>query len=822
VEASNVPSALIVPILAALRNAEQEDPREQAAGTPEQEMLTSMTTPNPFDHRCWLTTLLLAALAVYFVASGPGRAQPADPAEQSSPSAAPDLPRPEHPNPQAVRSEWLNLNGRWEFAETNDDETERYLSGRPYPETIVVPFCREAPLSGIHRREFVKNVWYRRTFDLPQGWKSPRVRFHIGACDWRTTVWVNKKIQGTHTGGNAPVSFDITDALQKKGNQVVIHAFDDTPSGLQPLGKQSNRSESWGIFYTPTTGIWQTVWLEGVGSTFIREFRVEPDPEKKQAAVCVVLDGPTEGLTLRVDAFAEGNPSGSVQMPAIWRDNRLLINLDTKRLWSPSDPFLYDLSLTVKHGDKTVDQVNSYFGLRRVRIEGAAILINDQPVFQRLILDQGFYPDGVWTAPTDDALRGDIELSMACGFNGARLHQKVFEPRFLYWADKLGYLVWGEFPSYGANYADARVNMPIIREWGEIVARDRNHPSIIGWCPFNETPGDAGPLQNAVVNLTRELDPSRPVIDTSGWTHSLPDPEVMDAHDYDQNPDTFRKRWAASVQGLPERYGFKRRNRLPFMLSEFGGIGFNLDAHSWGYGNAPETKEDFYTRFKGLVDAQLDNPNHFGFCYTQLTDVEQEHNGLYSFDRKPKFDPRTLHTIVSRKAIYEKDPPLTFAEAPPMDWTLLIGSFYDEHLSWSWRYTTEQPPENWNQPGFDDSKWAAGRPPYGRKEGKWQAMIRTPWTTSDIWLRQDCAYDGKPFDKAFVVIHYDNDTKIFLGGQPVWSGTGWNDRYDAFDVTDTVRSALKPGLNPVAAHVHQDAGGQYFDIALLIGAIRKE
>jgi hypothetical protein len=730
------------------------------------------------------------------------------------------IPRPEHPRPDAIRAEWLNLNGPWEFAETNEDETSRFLSGAPYSDTIVVPFCREAPASGIERREFVKNVWYRRAFSMPNDWKSPRVRLHVGACDWKTRVWVNGTLVGIHTGGNSPFAFDVTDVVRKTGNQVVIHAFDDTASGLQPLGKQSIRGESWAIFYTPTTGIWQTVWLDGVGETFIKDVRLGPDPEGQCIRITASLSGPPEGLHLIAEVSADGRAVGTAEVRTCWRDNRMVVDLSEKRLWSPSDPFLYDVKFVLKRGDETVDELLSYFGLRHVCIVGAAILINNQPIFQRLILDQGFYPKGIWTAPTDEALKKDIELSMACGFNGARLHQKVFEPRFLYWADKLGYLVWGEYPSYGANYSDPRVNLPIVQEWNELVARDRNHPSIIGWCPFNETPGDAGPLQETVLGLTRQLDPSRPVIETSGWTHTVDDPEVLDAHDYHSSPDAIKTQYGQPVAGLPERYGITSRPGLPFMISEFGGIGYDLKDSSWGYGSAPQTKDEFHKRFDGVVKALLDTPTLFGFCYTQLTDIEQECNGLYYYDRRPKFDVKRVHDVVSRAAAYEKTPPTTPAEPAPMEWTLLIGSFHDEHLCWSWWHTTEKPTDDWAQPGFPFWTWTAGRPPYGKKEGEWERWIRTPWTTPDIWLRQDAAYDGKPFDKAVLVIHHDNEVEVLVGGQPLWGGAGWNDQYEAFDVTEAARANLKPGLNAVAAHVHQDGGGQYFDMALLIGLKR--
>jgi beta-galactosidase/beta-glucuronidase len=577
----------------------------------------------------------------------------------------PSTPRPEHPLPQMVRTEWLNLNGSWEFAETDDAKDESWLSGKPYPDKIVVPFCRESSLSGLARTGFVKNVWYRRTFQKPADWKSQRVRLHIGACDWKTTVWINNQLVGEHTGGSVAFCFDITDFLKAGDNTLVIRAFDDTRSGLQATGKQAHSEKSQACVYTRTTGIWQTVWLEGVGSAYVRDVRIEPDAAHSRVLIQAEVDGPCDGLTLKAVALADGKEVGSAETPADWRNTRLSLDLSDKRLWSIESPFLYDLKISLVRDGRPVDRVNSYFGLRDVTIRGAAILINGKPVFQRTVLDQGFYPAGIWTAPSDADLRKDIELSQAVGFNGARLHQKVFEPRFLYWADKMGYIVWDEFPNWGLNYKDPRINLPVIDEWVEIVRRDRNHPSIVGWCPFNETPPEAGPVQNTVARLTQAIDPARPVIDSSGYYHGLPNPDVLDFHDYEQNPSIFKKQWedafASGTLAQKHRGASRRTDLVPFFLSEYGGIGWNMK-EGWGYGDAPKDLEAFYVRFQGLTDAQLDNPNLFGYCYTQLTDVEQEQNGLYTYDRKPKFDVKRLNKIQTRQAAYEKTPPLALPE----------------------------------------------------------------------------------------------------------------------------------------------------------------
>ena len=733
------------------------------------------------------------------------------------------LPRPEHPMPQAERGEWLNLNGTWEFAETNDAEQGKYLAPDPYPDRIIVPFCRESRLSGLARRPFVKHVWYRRTVTLPETWKSPRTRLHLGACDWRTDVWVNGTLAGKHTGGNVDFAFDITPLLKHGENILIIHAFDDTASGLQALGKQSITGKSEGIFYTQTTGIWQTVWLEGVGTSFISNFALDPDPERERALLNVAVDGPAQGLTIRAEASADGQAVAKAEAPAEWRNNALVLSVPKPHLWSHNDPFLYGLTLELIRDGQVVDSLKSYFGMRRVRIDGAAILINGEPVFQRLVLDQGFYPDGVWTAPTDEALKQDIELSMACGFNGARLHQKVFEPRFLYWADKLGYLVWGEFPSYGANYGNPAVNAPIINEWVEILQRDRNHPAIIGWCPFNETEPINAEIQEAVVRITRNIDPSRPVIESSGYAHTIADPEVLDTHDYDGNPETFRARYAdmfsgKALSGLPERYGIQNAVSVPYMISEYGGIGFGVEKGGWGYGNAPKDLDQFYARFKGLADALLDNRSIFGLCYTQLTNVEQEQNGLLKFDRTPKFDFALLKSILGREAAYEKNPPHAGEPAPPrFTWKVLLGAVQDAGLARPSRFTTEKPADGWEQSGFDAAAWKEAPAPFGNKGGHWAEMIKTKWTAHDLWLRQEFTADSAAFDAAALVTHFDEDTEIYVNGKEIWRHDRWNDRYEGVDVSDTLRGALIAGKNVVAVHVHQNSGGQYFDMALLAG-----
>jgi len=711
----------------------------------------------------------------------------------------------------------LNLNGEWEFAET-DDSSAQYLDNKPYPDKIIVPFCRESKLSGLGRRGFIKNVWYRRSFELGKNWKSLRTRLHVGACDWETTVWLNGKIVGSHRGGSAPVILEITDYLQPGKNTVVIHAFDDTRSGTQETGKQSQAEESFGCLYTRVTGLWQTVWLEGMGASYIKDFKIECHPETSGVVIRPDIDVPGSGLKIKAVAYAGNRVVGTAQVPVDWRNTQLDLKLSEKHLWSVDNPYLYSLRLLVLDGEKVVDELHSYFGLRTVSINGAAILINNKAVFQRLILDQGYYPDGVWTAPSDQALKHDIELSQAIGYNGARLHQKVFEPRFLYWADRLGYLVWGESPNWGLDAGNPLSHLPFINEWAEIIRRDANHPAIVGWCPFNETPANAVPLQNTVVNLTRMLDPSRPVLDTSGWTHGIANPEVLDMHDYDQNTISFRNNWndSSSINAsLPTRYGGGgAAKKIPFFISEFGGTGWSKNS-GWGYGAAPKNIEEFYTRYKGLADALLDSRYLFGFCYTQLYDVEQEQNGLYTYQRQPKFDVKRMHDIIARKAEYEKNPP-TDTKDRLCKWQVLVGAVQDKDMAKEWRYRFNTPPSDWMSPGFDDSNWAHGYAGFGQKAGS-EAFIKTSWTSKDIWLRQDFEYTGTSFEKIVLVTHFDNGCRIYINGQLVWQHDGWVDKYTGFDITKKGLKAIIRGRNTIAIHCMQESGGQFIDAALLIG-----
>jgi beta-galactosidase/beta-glucuronidase len=580
--------------------------------------------------------------------------------------SAETLPRPEYPRPEMVRDEWLNLNGEWDFAlDLSMSGEERGLpDGAGFDRKIIVPFAPESILSGVGFKDFIRAAWYKRTFALPAAWRGKRILLHFEACDHTAAVWVNGRKAGGHQGGYTPFTLDVTKHLVPGENTIVVEALDDTRSGLQPTGKQSDRFASYGCMYTRTTGLWQTVWLEPVAAAHILKYRVVPDIDNARALITVTMsESPAEGrLRLRVtregrrefEAVAKAAPA--VTFGAV---------LKSPALWGIGHPSLYDLEITYERGAAVEDKIVGYFGMRKFEVRGNKFYLNNAPIFLRTVLDQGFYPDGVYTAPSDEALKRDIELSMSFGFDGARLHQRVFERRFLYWADRLGYLVWGEFSDWGLDLGRPETALALDREWSEAVERDVNHPCIIGWCPLNERWGENYPgLIANLFALTKRLDPARPALDASGGYHEAV-PDVYDAHDYDQDAASLKKTFDGLLASPPAVYvnaNVKRHTAYvgqPYYVSEYGGIWWNpgqTDGKAWGYGDRPKNLEEFLERYKRLTEVLLANPAVAGFCYTQLYDIEQEVNGLMTFDRRPKHDPAYFRKINQQPAAIEKLP----------------------------------------------------------------------------------------------------------------------------------------------------------------------
>ena len=574
--------------------------------------------------------------------------------------------RPEHPRPDAVRAEWLNLNGEWDFEIDNAlvGVEKNYFSRSSLKDKIIVPFCPESRLSGVAHTDFMNAVWYRRNIEIPEAWQGKRILLHIGACDYETQVFVNGRGVGTHKGGYTPFCFDITNEVTDKGNYITVYAKDDTRSPKQVSGKQSPRLNSYGCMYTRTTGIWQTVWLEAMDEAHIERYEAVADVENTMVILSAETSERALGATLKATVYFDGREVGAGETTILGRRSTIAVKLSEKHLWELGDGKLYDVVFKIVKDGETKDTLKGYFGLRDVRLTRDGFYLNGRRVFGRFVLDQGFYPDGIYTAPSDEALIFDIEASMKLGFNGARLHQKVFEPRFLYHADRLGYMVFDETGNWGLDHTDPLSIYNFLPEWIEEVKRDMSHPSVIGWCPFNETWDKDGRRQsndfiNMIFEVTRAIDPTRPIVTNSGSYPCKSD--VHDVHDYEQDPEKFREYYSHIGEGVikcqlyrgqPKRQWYDPKK--PVFVSEYGGIRWvEGDGNGWGYGVSVKTKEEFLARLEGLTDVLLENKDIFAYCYTQLTDVEQEQNGLLTYDRKFKFPPEVINSILSKKAAIE-------------------------------------------------------------------------------------------------------------------------------------------------------------------------
>jgi len=450
------------------------------------------------------------------------------------------IPREEHPRPDFKRMDWINLNGEWQFEidiSNTGKEKKFYLPEKQMCEKIVVPFSPESTLSNIGNKDFMVSVWYQKQLNIPEKWKNRRIFLNFGAVDYLTTVWINGEEVGRHIGGYTPFRFEITKFL-KRENFLTVNAYDDCRTQLQPSGKQSHLYNSHGCYYTRTTGIWQTVYLEATGENYLKNMKTYPDVETGIVYLLLDVEGNSDikiELFQQEEKVAEKTVSGSGLITTS-------IPINNFELWSPSSPVLYNLKITLLAKGVQQDVLEAYFGFRKVEIKGNKILLNGNRLFMKMVLDQGYYPDGIYTAPDQREIINDIKISMDMGFNGARLHEKVFEPLVLYYADKLGYLLWSEYPNWGLkNHLHREGYEVLLKEWVAVIERDFNHPSIIGWCPLNETlqPPQDDALVRALYKTTKAIDSTRPVIDTSGYTHTETD--IYDCHNYSQDPDEFKK-----------------------------------------------------------------------------------------------------------------------------------------------------------------------------------------------------------------------------------------------------------------------------------------
>lgn len=602
------------------------------------------------------------------------------------------IPRPEHPRPQFVRDRWLTLNGMWEFErDPGDSGLERGLLRRELTDRILVPFAPESEMSGIADTDFHEAVWYRRSMVVPSDWPSGhRVLLHCQAIDHDATVWVAGVEVGRHRGGHSSFTLDITAALDgAREAELVIRARDPRHEVL-PRGKQATWFGNTHCNYTRTTGIWQPVWIESVPRAYLARPRITPDAGRGVFDIDVPLVHGLPGQSVRAvlsDADGEVVSDQSVVGMAMVPGLHLRVPEARRRLWGPEDPHLYSLDIALLDEEgAVVDSLASYAGLRSISIDGVRVLLNGEPVFQRLVLDQQYWPESLMTAPSEEALIRDIELGMSAGFNGARLHQKVAEERFLHHCDRMGYLIWGEFADWGAaGQGPAGHNQgqtpTFVAQWVEVLERDHSHPSIIGWCPLNETHQFLHDrftvLDDVTVAMfwaTKGMDRTRPVIDASGYSHRVMETDIWDSHDYEQDPVAF----GAKMTGLDDGDPFANTgqntgaaandapayslpyNGQPYFCSEYGGVWWvpesqrTEDDTSWGYGERPSAESEVYDRIEGLTRVLDQNPLMFGYCYTQLTDVFQEKNGIYAFDRSEKLDMRRIRANFQHPAPYER------------------------------------------------------------------------------------------------------------------------------------------------------------------------
>ncbi|MDO7266762.1 glycoside hydrolase family 2 protein [Shouchella clausii] len=571
------------------------------------------------------------------------------------------------PRPKLVRTHWIDLNGSWdfEFDDQNKGVFEKWQLKSAFSQKIRVPFSYESPESGIGETAFHPVVWYSRNITIPTEQKGKRVLLHFQAVDYRATVWVNGQVAGEHVGGNTAFSFDITPYVKQGKTQQIVVRAEDSESTSQPRGKQRWTDENFGCWYVQTTGIWKSVWLEFVADTYLKNVAITPDFDKHAVQFDYELNtANVKGLQIETVVSFRGKEVRRLSFSPESCNLKLTVDLDADihewkvAHWTPEHPHLYDVAFTVYQDGVAVDEAFSYFGLRKISTKNGQVLLNNRPIYQKLILDQGYWPHTHLTAPSLEALEQDIDAIIAMGFNGVRKHQKIEDERFYALCDQKGLLVWAEMPS---AYTFSREAVgAFTSEWQEVVCQLAHYPSIIAWVPFNESWGIKDVLKSkqqqalteAIYHLTKSIDETRLVIANDGWEHTISD--VITLHDYEEFAEAFLARYEDKDALLSNHYPHNHDkypfaegyhyNGQPVLISEYGGIAFKSE-DGWGYGNQVATKQAFLQRYEAITDAIKALPYVSGFCYTQITDVQQEINGLLDDNRKPKLDLSDIKAV---------------------------------------------------------------------------------------------------------------------------------------------------------------------------------